>query len=424
MCGIVGVVGTIQNATKDAKLFRDLLTIDVVRGKDSTGVVKVDSTGNVETFKLAVTAGLFLDMKQANKTIDAGFARLFIGHNRAATIGGVSHENAHPFQFGTLTGVHNGTLTRYVDLDSLAATDSAQLYEHMSKHGLQDTLNKIEGAYALAWHDSDGNTFNLLRNDERPMHYAFTKDGKGMVYASEWGMLIWMADRYGIEFESFEELPIHTHLKMELPASQQTIKYSMVERKKEEKVVPLRQPANQDYKHTPHMGTTKSQISGAHVEDIYTRGEQIEFSLEYVTINKYRQKIAVGYTEDEFMADVRVYLQQAPELEECVNNGIIYTGMISKEPSGGSLYVSPHSVAELVMSREFPDDPSVYDFGDASLSYTDFQQQLDKGCAWCSFSPPFAEASQPGGIVVLQDNNTFVCKDCAEMEEVSQYLTN
>ena len=36
--------------------------------------------------------------------------RAIIGHNRSATIGNITKDNAHPFRKGDLVGVHNGTI--------------------------------------------------------------------------------------------------------------------------------------------------------------------------------------------------------------------------------------------------------------------------------------------------------------------------
>ena len=52
MCGLVGVLGNITH--KEEKAFHELLIVDVLRGKHSTGVAMVSAGGGVDVFKKAV----------------------------------------------------------------------------------------------------------------------------------------------------------------------------------------------------------------------------------------------------------------------------------------------------------------------------------------------------------------------------------
>lgn len=124
--------------------------------------------------------------------------RAIIGHNRSATIGAISRDNAHPFRKGDLVGVHNGTI-RSLSPTFGGGTDSEKLYELMSEKGPKEALNSLDsGAYALVWFDSKQNKMFMIRNGERPLFYMHTKHKPGTVYfASERAFLAYIDSRPG-----------------------------------------------------------------------------------------------------------------------------------------------------------------------------------------------------------------------------------
>ena len=110
MCGIIGGAGNITHEGR--KMVKLMLLLDQIRGFNSTGIVCVDNQ-DVYTMKKAVHSTDFLEMKQANSLLDCVHNKAIIGHNRAATVGAVTNTNAHPFEHGSITGVHNGTFNTY-----------------------------------------------------------------------------------------------------------------------------------------------------------------------------------------------------------------------------------------------------------------------------------------------------------------------
>ena len=67
-----------------------------------------------------------------------------------------------------LIGMHNGTITSYMDKEKEFGTDSECIYYHLNQESLEDTLNRIQGysdAYCLIWTDRRDNTLNFVRND-------------------------------------------------------------------------------------------------------------------------------------------------------------------------------------------------------------------------------------------------------------------
>lgn len=217
MCGIVGVVGKIY--AKERSVFKLLSELDTIRGKDSTGVCTVsDVMGQWATLKDSTTPyELFEDsgfVKMMSKPLSMAYC-----HNRAATKGAVSVDNAHPFHHGDIIGCHNGTLwsTNNLDGHGKFAVDSENIFYDMSKNGHLQTIKKLRGPFALCWYDAKLGTVNLVRNADRPMHYCFSIDGATLFWASESWMLSVATDRVGIKHGEIQSLPVKTLLSIKVP---------------------------------------------------------------------------------------------------------------------------------------------------------------------------------------------------------------
>ncbi len=183
-------------------MLRTLLVLDSLRGEDSTGVAAIPRQGDVivakelgNPFELFPSRKYTTAMKRPNRAI--------IGHNRFATSGGISKATAHPFDFDTLVGVHNGTLRNKWNLDDAKdfSVDSENLYHHIEKNSLKHALSVVEGAYALVWWDKINESLNLLRNKERPMYMVASEDNKTVFFASESWMLAIAANRADIKIQ-------------------------------------------------------------------------------------------------------------------------------------------------------------------------------------------------------------------------------
>lgn len=203
MCGQGGLAGTITPAGETA--FKKLLIMNAVRGTDSTGAASVkrmknkDGTFEIVGAKEVGHAFNLLETHRASETdirdVLAGTQRALLGHCRASTRGASLRRNAHPFIFDDVVGTHNGTLDHSSHNTLIAKgrfdTDSECIFNEIQAVGIAETVKKFKDradAYALVWfdgRDGEGGSINFLKNDKRPLYYAFSKDNEMIGWSSE-----------------------------------------------------------------------------------------------------------------------------------------------------------------------------------------------------------------------------------------------
>lgn len=209
-----------------------------MRGADGTGLAYIPKW-NVDkpavVFKKAMVAQDFLDMKQTQALIDRTTSQCaMIGHNRAGTRGGDCNNSAHPFQADHITLVHNGTLTNYQTLatEAPATVDSAYIAAGMAEHGEQETLEKLQGSFALVWHNANTGEINIARNKERPLVWCYDNYDT-MWFASEWAMLFAALHGTGHKFTSkfIEPSPYHWY-KFKMDGTREVVRVPFAEWKR------------------------------------------------------------------------------------------------------------------------------------------------------------------------------------------------
>ena len=213
MCGIVGWITSERKLHESdrSKFLRQGLIIDTLRGDDSTGAFAVGHEplfeGGEAYWAKQVGAGhAFTESTNYWESLyDTQDYRAMVGHNRAATMGKVNTSGAHPFSVGPITLVHNGTLrsthvlptpmhqcmvpTGDEGKERKIEVDSHAIAYNLAHHDVADVIGKLRGAFALVWHDARDDSVNIIRNDERPLHMAMSKNDDTLYFMSEGAML-------------------------------------------------------------------------------------------------------------------------------------------------------------------------------------------------------------------------------------------
>lgn len=181
MCGIVGLIARRPAGFnfQAADLYEDMLLVDTLRGKDSTGVFTRFRNGDVRIIKHGShPLNLFRTKEWSdfrNQMIQR--SKFVIGHNRAATRGTVNTDNAHPFVEDKIILVHNGTIRNEGKLSDVKTdVDSHAIAHALAKSSYAEVLPKIDGAFALVWYDTEADRLYVSRNEERPMNILVTDD--------------------------------------------------------------------------------------------------------------------------------------------------------------------------------------------------------------------------------------------------------
>ena len=182
MCGLVGLISRRTGGfwSKDLDTMEQMLLIDSLRGKDSTGAFTVYKNKQSEIIKVAshpmhlFACGAWGEFR--NRAVQRG--KIIIGHNRAATRGAVRTENAHPFVEDNIILVHNGTLYDHTNLTKAKVEVDSNAIAHALSGGAdpKEVLPTIRGAFALIWYDTDKEKLYAIRNEQRPLCLLETDD--------------------------------------------------------------------------------------------------------------------------------------------------------------------------------------------------------------------------------------------------------
>ena len=201
MCGLVGIAGDTLGKCKD--MFTELLVIDSLRGMHSTGAAVVRRwQDKIDLVKRPGPSHLLINDQEYKSALNPP-AKVLLGHNRYATRGAHTKDNAHPFEFEHVVGAHNGTLdswsSKKLHLNEKFDTDSEAIFAHINEYGIEDAVKYFAGAWALTWYDRRNNSVNFLRNSQRPLFYCYNKDHTAMMWASEIEMLDFVLKRNNVK---------------------------------------------------------------------------------------------------------------------------------------------------------------------------------------------------------------------------------
>lgn len=221
MCGIIGYIGINEHsgAYSREQFVREAFIIDTLRGFDSTGLIGVSDDFETSVLKKLGPGYKFIESK-AFKDMPLSDMWALIGHNRSATKGKVTQKNAHPFTFGPIRLVHNGTLSNMGrnlphkpegwDVDS--AVIAMNLAE-VPPEEAPEMIGHIQGAYVLVWTDERDKSINFVRNLQRPLHFAYNTGQTCMWFMSDGLHLEMLRKRRQTDIGQIYEFSEHTILK-------------------------------------------------------------------------------------------------------------------------------------------------------------------------------------------------------------------
>ena len=181
MCGIVGLIARRPAGFNypHLDLFENMLLVDTLRGKDSTGAFTRFRNGDLRVIKHGShPLNLYRtdEWKDFRQQVN-NRGKFVIGHNRAATRGEVSTDNAHPFIEDKIILVHNGTIRNQETLTEVKTkVDSHAIAHALATQSYAEVLPKIEGAFSLVWYDTEQDRLYVTRNEERPMNILVSDD--------------------------------------------------------------------------------------------------------------------------------------------------------------------------------------------------------------------------------------------------------
>jgi predicted glutamine amidotransferase len=201
MCGLVGIIG--KPSAQMGKVFRDLLQFDVVRGPHSTGVTAIAENKHFTQKGVVLPPEILYSAKYKKHVTNRQHSIFcYMGHNRWATQGRVTRKNAHPFQHGHITLMHNGTLTtRLPEPQRKFGTDSEGIAHYIYQEGIEAAWKKLNGAAALSFWDQKEQTLNLITNGKRPLSIYEAEDQSAVLWASEGGMVELAADMHNLKLK-------------------------------------------------------------------------------------------------------------------------------------------------------------------------------------------------------------------------------
>jgi len=414
MCGIANVVGVIGADQ---------------RKKDSVGITAVSGLGaTAETFKRAIPVADFIDMKQFTSTV-SGYLSGIIGHNRWSTVGSSITTNAHPFTVGKIHGVHNGTLRSqwklpdHLDYD----VDSENIMHSIDKQGIEKTWKNVDGAAALMWWDSEDRTFNMIRNDERPIYFCYSKDLKQMYAASEKFMLLAALYRNGIEHYQVEKLPVDKLYSFAVNLASKTPKEVVKCTTKKLVGCPITTYSRGGgvvYSNNSWSNNTLKAVTKGHLI-----GDTVDFEVVDRDDSGYGMFFVLKDNESEEEYHMECYTTMIDWLEE----GDLAKGRIGSR-YGNKLMIVPSSITD-TSEYEFEIEPiegikveeldeeevddAVWDDLSAQVELGELQAGDTTGeeCAWCR--SPFLVGED---VKRTTDSDVF-CSDCADLADVAGYVT-
>ena len=429
MCGLVGMVGDLQKKHEDMMTY--LIQVDSLRGFHSTGVAFVKPDGNTDIIKV-LGSGYEMTKNDRYKVNLLSKNAAIIGHNRYATIGAVNVENAHPFQYGSIIGAHNGTLINKYIIEENGEkfdVDSQALVNSVDKRGLDKTLQYLNGAWALTMWDSNDNAVKIVRNEERPLFVAYTDDAKVLCWASEDWMLHQAAWRAGVKLDKV--LTVAKDTLYTIPVDKNTL--GAVSRREcrsfwkppenngywgnsegWSKSYRKELPAPSKEKQIPKATGNVVRIDRNKTHDLLgshsIEGNVVGHGVES-TGSRYLLIVADNYENDY----IRLYIHAKDKTEDYIGERVIfdlhdkmYLNTGTNVPYLKALY-STHLIVEQAAK--------ILDHNGNEITKETFEKTYGTTCNWCS-----ASIEPEEGKYFINASKALLCQDCEHDQEVRVYV--
>lgn len=424
MCGLVGVAGYIGQ--KEESVFKRLLEIDTIRGPHSTGVLVVDANGEAEIVKAVGTPWNLYEFKAFDDAM-RGSQCVLMGHNRWATKGKISRRNAHPFEHSHITGAHNGTLRSQqllVDHKEFEV-DSDNIFHSIAKVGVDETISKTCGAFALTWYDSVSESMNFVRNDERPLWLCESEDSRTLFWASELWMITVTLELANIHYkEPYQPKPGELYnYPIELAYAPKAFKDISV-RSLELHKWPVHKTSDTVFyrsKTTEVNGNTKKEITA---QQLIQQGE-LEFFVASLKTSEYstQKYVSCMATQDDCDIELRLYSTDSTLIELMVNSCKMFTGKVrGYSTAGGNSYciLDPRTIKESEKDVDIDQDEEEFAviFGGEVVSEEEYEIAVSCGCGNCKTVPTIEESVD----LVWLDKFNFICGDCKDLPVVKDFI--
>lgn len=428
------------------KTFKTLLILDALRGTDSTGAASVVRNGDVLLAKQVGNPYELFETNQWGKLMQR-FSRALLGHNRYATQGKVNKNNAHPFEFETLIGAHNGTLHNKHELldHQYFDVDSMNLYHHIDKKGVKDAIKVSRGAWSLTYWDKVEETINFLRNDQRPMYMTYTADKQSIIWASEGWMIDVACGKNNVKIEEIFETEVDMHYSFHVPSNvvdnvyiekpilcpvkgaadpavvipqqwggqrsngfqgqQQT---QQTQKQEDKKVVSFTKAPTRTVQATEPTNSSGSNSS------LYAGTKRVVLDVLSEARDSNGSRYAVCFDPNRPQAGIRLYLKKEDKVDALVDKAIVGDiGLYHMEGGKSGYYKVDYATFRLAKPAR---DEGKYLGASGNMLSRDDWEQAHGECCWCTSS------------IFAQDAHKFVksggtlCSDCMNDSEVSQYI--
>lgn len=218
MCGLAGVLSS-NMGLLEHDVFKQLLAVATLRGQFGAGILAVPTKGKCHVLRNNQdTAAELAYSHEFYKYLKGHEVVCLMGHARAPTTGGWTIEDCHPIIGRHVLGMHNGTLTHLHDKKlTNKEHDSRLFFESVDNQGLEATIKKTAGAYAITLVNKQTQRVQFIRNNDRPLSFAMVEDQPETLYwASETMMLKLVLERMTRKKVTYYRLPPDTLLTFKL----------------------------------------------------------------------------------------------------------------------------------------------------------------------------------------------------------------